>query len=112
MLLSRRGLVVPYRTLHRFAVAELGFGRRHTTLPVADGIPGQEIQVDSGRLGLINDPTTGRRRVAHGLIFTVVYSLHMFVYPRLHQTLEAVVAGFDAAWGFSVVCSRCWCPTT
>lgn len=28
MLLGRRGVVVPYRTLHRFAVAELGFGRR------------------------------------------------------------------------------------
>ncbi|SMD27460.1 hypothetical protein [Kibdelosporangium aridum] len=28
MLLRRWGVVVPYRTLHRFAVAELGFGRR------------------------------------------------------------------------------------
>src|SRR3981189_998790 len=37
MLLGRRGVVVPYRTLHRFAVAELGFGRRQATVPVVDG---------------------------------------------------------------------------
>jgi len=100
MLLGRRGVVVPYRTLHRFAVAELGFGRRQPTVPVVDGKPGQEVQVDFGRLGLVPDPATGRRRVAQGLIFTAVYSRHMFVYPTLRQTLEEVVAGFEAAWVF------------
>lgn len=100
MLLGRRGVVVPYRTLHRFAVAELGFGRRQPTVRVADGKPGQEVQVDFGRLGLVPDPATGRRRVAQGLIFTAVYSRHMFVYPTLRQTLEEVVAGFEAAWVF------------
>jgi transposase len=100
MLLGRRGVVVPYRTLHRFAVAELGFGRRQATVRVADGEPGRELQVDFGRLGLVPDPATGRRRVAQGLIFTAVYSRHMFVYPTLRQTLEAVIAGFEAAWVF------------
>jgi transposase len=100
MLLGRRGVVVPYRTLHRFAVAELGFGRKQPTVRVADGKPGQEVQVDFGRLGLVPDPATGGRRVAQGLIFTAVYSRHMFVYPTLRQTLDAVVAGFEAAWVF------------
>ncbi len=100
MLLGRRGVVVPYRTLHRFAVAELGIGRRQPTVPVVDGKPGQEVQVDFGRLGLVPEPATGRRRVAQGLIFTAVYSRHMFVYPTLRQTLEEVVAGFEAAWVF------------
>jgi len=100
ILLGRRGVVVPYRTLHRFAVAELGFGRRKATVRVADGKPGQEVQVDFGRLGLVPDPVSGRRRVAQGLIFTAVYSRHMFVYPTLRQTLEDVVAGFEAAWVF------------
>jgi len=100
MLLGRRGVVVPYRTLHRFAVAEFGFGRRQPTVRVADGKPGQEVQVDFGRLGLLPEPATGRRRVAQGLIFTAVYSRHMFVYPTLRQTLEDVVAGFEAAWVF------------
>jgi transposase len=42
-LLHRRGIVVPYSTLHRFAVAELDFGRGAPTIPVSDGKPGEEI---------------------------------------------------------------------
>jgi hypothetical protein len=72
VLLGRRGVVVPYRTLHRYAVTELGFGRRGPTVRVADGNPGEELQVDFGRLGLISDPIRGGRRVTHGLIFTAV----------------------------------------
>jgi hypothetical protein len=30
--LTRRGVVVPYRTLHRFAVQRCGFGRQQPTL--------------------------------------------------------------------------------
>jgi transposase len=100
LLLGRRGVVVPYRTLHRFAVDELGFGRRRATVPVLDGDPGVELQVDFGRLGLIPDPARGSRRVAHGLIFTAVFSRHMFVYPTHGQTLSEVIAGFEAAWVF------------
>jgi transposase len=100
LLLERRGVLVPYRTLHRYAVAELGFGRRRATVPVADGDPGVEVQVDFGRLGLIPDPARGARRVTHGLIFTAVYSRHMFIYPTHRQTTEEVIAGFDAAWAF------------
>ncbi|GAC1378859.1 MAG: hypothetical protein NVSMB4_08450 [Acidimicrobiales bacterium] len=100
VLLERHGVVVPYRTLHRYAVAELGFGRRRATVPVADGDPGVELQVDFGRLGLIPDPARGTRRVTHGLIFTAVYSRHLFVYPTHRQTLEEVIAGFEAAWAF------------
>jgi transposase len=100
MLLGRRGIVVSYRTLHRYATSELGFGRRRATVPVVDGEPGSEVQVDFGRLGLIPDPTTGTKRVVHGLIFTAVYSRHMFVYPTHRQTLDEVIAGFEAAWAF------------
>lgn len=100
VLLTRRGVAVPYRTLHRYAVTELGFGRRGPTVPVVDGDPGAELQVDFGRLGLIPDPARGVRRVTHGLIFTAVYSRHMFVYPTHRQTLEEVIAGFEAAWVF------------
>jgi transposase len=100
VLLGRRGVVVSYRTLHRFATTELGFGRRRVTVPVADGKPGSEVQVDFGRLGLLPDPARGSRRVAQGLIFTAVYSRHMFVYPTYQQTLAEVIAGFEAAWVF------------
>ena len=99
-LLGRRGVVVSYRTLHRYATTELGFGQRRTTVRVADCEPGAEVQVDFGRLGLLTDAADGRRRVAQGLIFTAVYSRHMFVYPTYQQTLGEVIAGFEAAWRF------------
>jgi transposase len=99
-LLGRRGVVVSYRTLHRYARTELEFGQRQTTVRVADCEPGAEVQVDFGRLGLLTAASDGRRRVVHGLIFTAVYSRHMFVWPTYRQTLNDVIAGFEAAWAF------------
>lgn len=80
--LTRRGVNVPYRTLHRFAAECCGFGRRQSTLRVADGEPGVECQLDFGRLDLMLDPQSGRRRALHALIFTAVLSRHMFVHPK------------------------------
>ena len=98
--LARRGVSVPYRTLHRFAAERCGFGRRQPTVRVADGQPGVECQIDFARLGLIPDPDAGRRRVLHGLIFTAVYSRHMFVWLTFAQTLAAVIEGCEAAWAY------------
>ena len=99
-LLGRRGVVVPYRTLHRFCVQCCGFGRGGQTVRVADGEPGAECQVDFGRMGLLYDPVAGRRRTVQALIFMAAYSRHMFVWLSFSQTLEAVVAGCEAAWAF------------
>ncbi|HZT65972.1 MAG TPA: IS21 family transposase [Acidimicrobiales bacterium] len=101
-LLVRQGVVVPQRTLHRYALEVLGVGRssRERTVRVADGEPGVECQVDFGRMGLIPDPATGRRRVVWALIFTAVYSRHTFVYLSFRQTTEAVIEGCEAAWAF------------
>jgi hypothetical protein len=101
-LLARRGVVVPERTVHRYALEVLGVGRsaRGTTVRVADGEPGVELQVDFGRMGLINDPETGRQRVCWALIFTAVYSRHCFVWLSFRQTTETVIAGCEAAWAF------------
>ena len=38
--------------------------------------------------------------MVHALIFTAVYSRHMFVWLTFAQTLAAVIAGCEAAWGF------------
>lgn len=63
-LLAREGLVVPYRTLHRFCVDCLGLGGRGgRTVRVADGEPGGECQLDFGRLGMIYDSASGRTRL-------------------------------------------------
>ena len=98
-LLARQGCVVPYRTLHRFARERCGFGRKDTTVRVADGKPGIECQIDFGYLGMLTD-ADGRRRKVYALIFTAVYSRHMFVWLSYSQTLAAVIAGCQAAWEF------------
>jgi transposase len=100
-LLARRGVGVPYRTLHRFCTERCGFGRGGgTTVRVADGEPGVECQIDFARMGLVYDPGTGRRRVTHALIFTAVCSRHLFVWLTFSQTLAAVIEGCEAAWRF------------
>jgi hypothetical protein len=101
-LLTRRGTVVPQRTLHRYALEVLGVGRsaRTTTVRVADGDPGSELQIDFGKMGLVPDPATGKRRVVWALIFTACYSRHCFVWLSFRQTTEAVIAGCEAAWAF------------
>lgn len=99
-LLARRGVVVPYRTLHRFAVVRCGFQARSATVRVVDGEPGVECQLDFAQLGLLADGETRRQRRVHALIFTAVVSRHMFVWLTFSQTLTAVIAGCEAAWRF------------
>jgi hypothetical protein len=101
-LLGRRGVVVPERTLHRYAleVCDVGRGRRGITVRVADGEPGDECQIDFGRLGLISDPAAGRHRVCHALIFTPVVSRYSFVWLSFRQRIEDAIAGCEAAWAF------------
>ncbi len=99
-LLARQGCAVPYRTLNRFAGERCGFGHTDTTARVADGDPGVECQIDFGYLGMLTDAEDGRRRKVHALIFTAVYSRHMFVWLSYSQTLAAVITGCQAAWDF------------
>jgi transposase len=101
-LLVRRGIVVPQRTLHRYAleVCDVGRGRRGTTVRVNDGEPGDECQVDFGKMGRMFDPAMDRARVCHALIFTPVVSRYSFVWLSFGQTIEDVIAGFEAAWRF------------
>ena len=49
-LLVRQGVSVPCRTLRRFCVQELGFGRQLHTVTVVDGVPGSELQADFCRM--------------------------------------------------------------
>jgi hypothetical protein len=99
-LLERSGTAVPYRTMARFAAAECGWSpaRSRVTVPVTDGKPGQEVQLDFGYLGMI--PDGDRRRKVHALVFTAVFSRYCFVWLTFSQTTTAVIAGCEAAWEF------------
>jgi hypothetical protein len=67
----RQGVMVAHRTLHRFCVERTDYqGRgRRGTVPVLDGKPGAECQIDFARMGMIFDCEAWRRRVAHGCLW-------------------------------------------
>ena len=100
LLRRRHGVSVPYATLHRFAVAELGFGRAAPTVPVADCAPGEEVQLDTGWMGQLEPDANGRRRRFRAWIFTAVFSRHRFVWPCLPETTASAIEACEAAWDF------------
>lgn len=99
-LLGPAGRAIPYSTLHRFAVAELGYGQRELTVPVADGPPGKEIQIDTGWVGEYAAGPDGKKRRFKAWIFTPVVSRYRFVYPIERETTEEAIEACEAAWEF------------
>jgi len=99
-LLHRKGVDVPYSTLPRFAVAELGFGQRGPTIPVADGKPGEEIHIDTGWMQLLEPDEHGKRRRFRAWIFTPHVSRYKFVYPCFAESTETAIEACEAAWEF------------
>lgn len=99
-LLERTGVKIPYATLHRFAVSELGYGRRAGTIPVADCEPGAEVQVDTGWVGSLEPDLFGKRRRFRAWIFTAVRSRHRFVWPFFQETTESAIEACEEAWEY------------
>ena len=99
-LLARRGCEVPYSTLHRFAVAELSFGRAAPSVPIADCEAGQEVQLDTGWVGMLERDLFGKRRRFRAWIFTSVYSRHRFVWPCFAETTATAIEACEEAWAF------------
>jgi hypothetical protein len=97
-LLLRHGVEIAYPTLHRFAVLELQFGKA-ATIPVLDGEPGHELQLDTGWVGWLTLPQ-GKKRRFRAWIFTAVRSRHRFVYPTLEETTARAIEACEAAWEF------------
>lgn len=99
-LLLRQGVEIPYTTLHRFAVAELGYGRGRRTIPVSDPDPGIEVQLDTGWVGAFEPDLFGKRRRFRAWIFTAVCSRHRFVWPVVRETTASAIAACEAAWEY------------
>ena len=99
-LLRRQGVDIPYATLHRYAVAQLGFGRCSPTIPVADCGPGEEVQLDTGWVGALEPDLFGKRRRFRAWIFTAVFSRHRFVWPCFQETTERAIEACEEAWAF------------
>jgi len=99
-LLQRRGVEVPYSTLHRFAVEELEFGKSAPTVPVADGKPGEELEIDTGWVVTLAANSEGKRRRMRAWIFTPNVSRYRFVWPTEEETTANAIAACEAAWEF------------
>ena len=98
-LLQRRGIDLPYSTLHRYAVEVLGFGRAAPTVPVADGKPGEELEVDTGWVLWLTGEGGQRKRV-RAWIFTPSVSRYRFVWPVFEETTASAIGACEAAWEF------------
>lgn len=60
-LLQRRGVEVSYPTLRRFVHSELGSRKKQSTVRLDDPPPGQEAQIDFGKMATWTDPVTLNR---------------------------------------------------
>ena len=99
-LLRERDCQVSYASLQRFVTRRQWRKRTRATARMEDTPPGEVAEMDFGRLGLIQDPETGRRRVVWGLLVVLGYSRHGFLWPIFNQKLEDVIAGLESAWAF------------
>jgi transposase len=110
LLRREHGLEVSYDTLRRFAMQQLGWRQKASTVRVDDPPPGQEAQVDFGRMGPMLDPAAGRVRTLWALIVTLSFSRYQFVWPTFVQTTETVCEGLDRAWAFFAAMIRTIVP--
>lgn len=100
LLRRKQGVTIPYATLWRFANAELGFGKEQGTIPVSEGAPGKEVQIDTGWVGRLQPDLAGRSRRFRAWIFTPVVSRYRFVYPVFEESTETAIEACEAAWEF------------
>ena len=100
LLIREHGVEASYDTLRRYAMQELGWRQKEPTIRLEDPPAGQEAQVDFGKMGMMVDPETGRKRMLWALVITLAFSRYQFVWPTFVQTTEAVCEGLDRAWKF------------
>lgn len=100
-LLRRQKVEVPYSSLHRFAVKHCGFSdHRRITVRMAECPPGELAEVDFGRLGVVWDAETGRRRVLWALVVVLGFSRHQYIHVGFSQKVQDFIAALEDAWFF------------
>ena len=99
-LLKARGCAVSYPSLRRFVLKRNWRRRSKTTVRMEDTPPGEVAEADFGRLGMITDSATGRRKAVWAMVIVLCHSRHCFVWPMQSQQLGDVIAGLETAWAF------------
>lgn len=100
-LLAQQHCLVAYTCLRRYVSKQGWFGKNsYDTVRMADTEPGQMAEIDFGRLGLMWDPESGRKRLVWGMLAVLGYSRHSFLWILYNQQLDDVVTGLESTWAF------------
>jgi transposase len=101
-LVDERGLTASVASLRRWVRANLPEDARRGQVTVLREAPppGQEAQIDYGRLGMWLDPRTGRRRTVWAFVMVLACSRHMFVRPTLLMDQAEWTAAHVEAFAF------------
>ena len=73
---------------------------------MAETEPGEVAEVDFGRLGLVYDPESGKKRFVYALVVTLVFSRHQYVAVSLTQEPPRPHLGHGGRVGSSLAASR------
>ncbi|HTT89837.1 MAG TPA: IS21 family transposase [Acidimicrobiales bacterium] len=101
-LRDEAGLATSESTLRRYVALRLPDElKAERATPLRDDpAPGEEGQVDYGRLGMVFDPETSRRRALWAFLFVLACSRHLFVRPTFVMDQVEWVAAHVAAAEF------------
>lgn len=102
-LRDERGLAVSYASLRRYVAANLPEQTRRARVRVLNPFPaepGEQAQIDYGRLGPWVDPDTGRRHTVWAFAMVLCCSRHLFMRPVLRMDQQAWTECHVAAFEF------------
>lgn len=101
-LRDERGLEASVASFRRWVRANLPEETRRAQVRVLGETPppGQEAQVDYGRLGMWTDPATGRRVTVWAFVMVLSYSRHLFVRPVVRMDQQAWTQAHVEAFAF------------
>ena len=101
-LRDEHGLDASVASLRRWARANLPEQARRGQVTVLRDAPppGEQAQIDYGRLGMWTDPATGRRRAVWAFVMVLPCSRHLFVRPTLVMDQAEWTAAHVEAFAF------------
>jgi transposase len=101
-LRDERGLMASVASFRRWVRANLPEEARRAQVRVLGETPppGQEAQVDYGRLGMWTEPGTGRRVTVWAFVMVLSHSRHLFVRPVVKMDQQAWTQAHVEAFGF------------
>jgi transposase len=101
-LRDERGLAASVASFRRWVRANLPEETRRAQVRVLGDTPppGQEAQVDYGRLGMWTDPGTGKRVTVWAFVMVLSHSRHLFVRPVIRMDQQAWTQAHVEAFAF------------